>query len=249
MTHPQASDTPLVEVTQADVRRAEEWAREWKNCAGEMTALYDAFARHRLASQPANRADTVELTDLHTGEKHTINPAEERAKAIRHMRELAAEEDAAPDTASTDRPVGEGLAVEIEALLDLAGHKRNDDRVNTSIGFMRRILTALRAAKPADEGLRGLLREAWQPRIGERVEATEHCPDAELWNRVPLYVIGVSVARSMGSYGPGYDVTISTTWPEISEPTDGFYVGRQGAGFADELRPARIDTALSETAT
>lgn len=52
-----------VKVEQADVERAEEWARDWRNCAGEITALYEAFARHRLASQPPVSDDLVERVE------------------------------------------------------------------------------------------------------------------------------------------------------------------------------------------
>ena len=42
-----------VPVTQADRDAADDWRRNWMNCRGEHTALIQAFARHRLTSQPA----------------------------------------------------------------------------------------------------------------------------------------------------------------------------------------------------
>ena len=77
----------------------------------------------------------------------------------------------------------------------------------------------------------------WIPEIGERVRVADHCVDAEMWNRDTLYVAGISRRRNLsGSYGPELDVMVSSTWPEITDPTDGFIIGH--ASEPDQILPA-----------
>ena len=79
--------------------------------------------------------------------------------------------------------------------------------------------------------------KTWIPEIGERVRVADHCVDAELWNRDTLYVAGISHRRLLsGAYGPEIDVTISSSWPEITDPTDGFIIGH--ASEPDQILPA-----------
>lgn len=68
--------------------------------------------------------------------------------------------------------------------------------------------------------------DQWIPKMGERVRVADDFPDAELWNKDELYVIGIRRSCSIGGkYNHALDVTLSTSWPEITDPTDGFIVG------------------------
>lgn len=68
--------------------------------------------------------------------------------------------------------------------------------------------------------------DQWIPKIGERVRVANDFPDAELWNKDELYVVGVSRScRIGGKYNLALDITLSTSWPEITDPTDGFIIG------------------------
>ena len=79
--------------------------------------------------------------------------------------------------------------------------------------------------------------DTWIPKLGDRVRVADHCIDSELWNRDTLYVAGISRRRLLsGGYGPEIDVTISSSWPEITDPTDGFIIGH--ASEHDQILPA-----------
>lgn len=58
---------PKIIVTQEDIDRAEEWRRSWRHCLGERTALYEAFARHRIASTSNPQVGEVERVCMECG--------------------------------------------------------------------------------------------------------------------------------------------------------------------------------------
>ena len=83
-----------------------------------------------------------------------------------------------------------------------------------------------------------VLEERWQPRLGEKVRMTDACPDAEQWNRQEWFVAGIQRQRIADRYTAAFDIFVSATWPEITDPTDGFIVNHPTK--PDELEPAAI---------
>tara|TARA_A100000171_G_scaffold52847_1_gene73618 strand:- start:13600 stop:14109 length:510 start_codon:yes stop_codon:yes gene_type:complete len=80
-----------------------------------------------------------------------------------------------------------------------------------------------------------VLEEAWQPKIGAPVRMTDACPDAELWNKQEWFVAGLQRERVADRYTGALDVFVSASWPEITDPTDGFLINRPDA--PDQLEP------------
>lgn len=89
--------------------------------------------------------------------------------------------------------------------------------------------------------LPGLLGESWQPRIGERVTASEwFLREYGEWRDIPLFVVGVHKDRGID----GLNIWVSEHWPVDSNSdgyTDGFRIGR--AGQPDDLYPSPIAPA------
>ena len=75
----------------------------------------------------------------------------------------------------------------------------------------------------------------WHPKIGDPVRMTDACPDAELWNRQGWFVAGVQRHRIGDRYTSALDVFVSATWPEITDPTDGFLINRPDG--PDQIEP------------
>ena len=136
--------------------------------------------------------------------------------------------------------------VAIEPLGDLSQRR---DQVQTQWFDAVRSALTTHLTTPDSSAVSGSaegLREAWMPKIGDRVKVSEHAEFAADWQGMTLWVARLAADER----GRGINVTVSEQWPIPSRhtrrymgQTEGFIVGRTD-GLLDDLEPA--PAALTE---